>query len=369
MSDRPIDVIKSTFMPRFWHKTPYLACTLELKNETIIGKCLFPISARLEMFRELVAFATPTLESPGSHRSGAWATTHESGGINQADFYWKPERRQNLYCCFEIGAMVLNSLTGMFDHEESGPYRIDLELGIIEDQIIMVRRTSDGPTNQETIPKSSEGISAYVEGQVKVHEWREWMKAWGVASEAIYLPAQILTELRTIKPIMGVGFEWEVISELLKSYQGWKAETILVTSGDELQLKIGELIQNATKELLIMCRALDETLLTQITEARGRGVEVKIIAVPTQKLKGEKYPEITRLAEAWRKVSAKTEVKENIKQHARVIISDKAALVGSADPDYYGLKIHHNASVYTTNPTVISAARLFFDGVWQDSEG
>jgi hypothetical protein len=274
MSDRPIDIIKSTFMPRLWHKTPYLVCTLELKNETV-GKCLFPISARLEMFRELVAFATPTLESPGSHRSGPWATTHENGGISQANYYWKPERRQNLYYCFKIGAMVLNSLAGMFDREESGPYRVDLELGIVEDQIMMVRRTSDGPTSQETIPQSSEGISAYVEGQIKIHEWQEWMKAWGVASEAIYLPAHILTELRSIKPTMGVGFEWEVISELLKSYRGWKAEATLVTSGDELQLKISELIQNATKELLIMCRALDETLLTQIAEAWSRDVEVK----------------------------------------------------------------------------------------------
>jgi hypothetical protein len=369
MSDRPIDIIKSAFLPRLWHKTPYLICILELKNETIIGRYLFPINAKLEIFREPVAFATPTLESPGSHRSGSWSTTHESGGINQANFYWKPERRQNLYCCFEISAIVLNSLGSMFDREENSPYRVDLELGMVEDQTMMVRRTSDGPITQETMPKLSEGISVFVEGQVKIHEWREWMKAWGVASEAIYLPAQLLTELRTIKPVMGVGFEWEVISELLKLNRGCKAEATLVTSGDELQLKMAELIQKATKELLIMCRALDETLLTQIAEAQGRGVEVKIIAVPTEKLKGEKYPEINRLAEAWRKVSIKTQVRENIKQHARIIISDMAVLVGSADPDYYGLKIHHNASIYTTNPTVINAARLFFDRVWQDSEG
>ena len=368
MSERPIDIVKSTFMPRLWHKTPYLVCALELKNDTSIGKYLFPIIAKLEIFGQFVGFATPTLESPGSHRSGPWATTYESGGVGEANFYWKPEGRRRLYCCFEMGAMVLNSLTATFDSRESGPFRVDLELGVVEEQMIMVRRSLDSPVSQETIPKPSQGILAYVEGLVKVYEWREWTKAWGVASEAIYLPTQLASELRTIKPTMGVGFEWEVISELLKCYQGWKAEATLVTSEDELQLRMTELVESAEKQLLIMCRALDETLLAPIARAQDRGVVVKIIAAPTEKLKQEKYPEISRLTEALRKASAKTQVKKSVKQHARVIVSEKAALVGSADPDYYGLKIHKNASIYTTNATVINAAKLFFDKVWQESE-
>jgi len=97
-------------------------------------------------------------------------------------------------------------------------------------------------------------------------------------------------------------------------------------------------------------------------------VAVKIVTVPTEKLKQEKYPEISRLAEALRKVSLKTEVKKNVKQHARLIVLEKAALVGSADPDYYGLKIQKNASIYTTNATVVNAVKLFFDKVWQESK-
>lgn len=54
---------------------------------------------------------------------------------------------------------------------------------------------------------------------------------------------------------MGVGFEWEVISELLRSYRGSKAEAILVTSEDELQLKMTQVITSAEKQLLIMCWA------------------------------------------------------------------------------------------------------------------
>lgn len=367
MSERPADIQKCTFMPRLWHKTPYLVCSIELKNDTSIGKYLFPIIAKLEMFGEFVAFATPTLESPGSHRSGPWATTYESGGIGEANFYWNPERKQCLYCCFEMGAMVLNSLAATFDNKENGPYRIDLELGVVEEHMVMARRDPNEPVSQGVIPRPSPGISAYIEGIVKVYEWWEWMKAWGVASETIYLPTQLASQLRAIKPTMGVGFEWEVISELLKSYQGWKSEATLVTSEGELQLKMSELIENAQKQLLIMCRALDETLLTPISLAQDRGVTVKIITTPTEKLKHEKYPEISRLTEALRKASEKIPVKENAKQHARVIISENATLVGSADPDYYGLKIHKNASIYTTNPTVVSAAKFFFDKVWQES--
>ena len=274
----------------------------------------------------------------------------------------------NVYCCFEVGAMVMNSLARTFETQGTGHYRIDLELGVVEHATTMIRNDASESIKQEGVAKPSEGILAYVEGQVKAYEWQEWMQTWGVASEVIYIPTQLASELRVIKPTMGVGFEWEVISELLKSYQGSKAEAILVTSEEELHLKMTQVIESAEKQLLIMCRALDETLLTPIVEAQGRGVAVKIVTVPTEKLKQEKYPEISRLAEAWKKLSSKIPVKRNVKQHARVIVSERAVLVGSADPDYYGLKIHKNASIYTTNATVVNAAKLFFDRIWQESE-
>jgi phosphatidylserine/phosphatidylglycerophosphate/cardiolipin synthase-like enzyme len=219
------------------------------------------------------------------------------------------------------------------------------------------------------MPKLSQGILAYAGRHVKKDEWREWLETWGVASEAIYLPTRLASELRAIKPPMGVGFEWEVISELVKSYQGSRAEAILVTSEDEIEAKMAEVIAGAKKELVIMCRAFDETLFPALAEAWDRGVVVKIVTVPTQRLKQEKYPEIGRLEEALKKASVKIQVKTNAKQHARVIISECAALVGSADPDYYGVKVHRNACVYTTNPTVVNAAKLFFESVWQESEG
>ena len=96
MSERPIDILKCTFMPRLWHKTPYLVCTLELKNDTSIGKYLFPNTAKLEIYGELVAFGTPTLESPGSHTSGPWGATCEGGGISQANFYWNTGTRRHV---------------------------------------------------------------------------------------------------------------------------------------------------------------------------------------------------------------------------------------------------------------------------------
>jgi len=368
MDERPINIVRFTLTPQLWHKTPYLVCAIELKNETNVGKYFLSGVARLEMFGELVASAPATTESPGSHRSELWGATWQGAGINRANFYWKEGTSRWLYCCFEIGAMVLNSLTTSFERKDIGPYRVDLELSVVEDHTLRMFKSPDGIISDETIAKPSEGLSTYVEGQIKVYDWQEWMKTWGVACEAVYLPTQLTNRLRAIKPTMGVGFEWEVISELVKSYQGSTAEAILITSGDEIQAKMAEVIAGAKKELLMMCRAFDETLLPAIAQARDRGVMVRIVTVPTQKLKQEKYPEIGRLEEALKKAFPKIQVKENAKQHARLIISECVALVGSTDPDYYGLKIHKNASIYTTNPTVVNAAKLFFESVWQESE-
>ena len=357
MSERPIDILKCTFMPQLWHKTPYLVCILKLKNDTSIGKYLFPNTAKLEISGELVAFGTPTFESPGSHTSGSGASC-EGGGITTDDFYWNTETRRDVYCCFEVGAMVMNSLARTFETKDTDRYRIELEL--VEVHIATASEI-----------RFNDRIVAYVEGQLKAPEWQEWMQRWGVASEAIYIPTEIANELRKIKPTMRVGFEWEVIIELLKSYQGSEAESILVTSEAELNLKMTQVIEGAEKQLLIMCRAFDETFLTPIVEAQGRGVAVKIVTVPTEKLKQEKHSDdiSSRMGQALKKLSSsKIPAKKNVSQHARVIVSEKAALVGSTDPDYFGLKIHKNASIYTTNATVVNAALLFFHRIWQESE-
>ena len=107
-----------------------------------------------------------------------------------------------------------------------------------------------------------------------------------------------------------------------------------------------------------MCRAFDETFLPPIVEAQARGVDVKIISVPLDRLKEEKYREITRLTQAKKKASLIIQMKTNISQHARIIASERAIIVGSADPDYYGLKIQKNACIFTTNPLVIQAANI-----------
>jgi len=367
MNDRPIDIVKCNISPQLLHEMPYLVCALEIKNDASVGKYLFPGAARLEMFDQLVDITIATLESPGARGRKQWETTCEGGGISQTRFYWKSGKSRNIYCCFIVNAMVLNSLEGGFEKKRTCPYQIDLELPIIEEQTMMVPSDTDAPTKKELIPKASEGIRASIEGNITIHEWREWTKAWGVACEAIYLPTKLIDELRTIKPLMGVGFEWEVISELAKSYQGLKAEVILVTGKDDLLSKMTEIITSAGTELLIMCRAFDETLYNPLCKAQDRGVEIKIVTVPTPKLKAEKYQEISRLEAAFNNASQRFQVKKNIKQHSRIIISDSAVLVGSTDPDYYGLNIHENASIYTLNPTVVNAARLFFNKVWQES--
>lgn len=368
MTDRPIDLVKSNLVPQLWHKKPYLTWILKLKNDTNVGKCLFPGVARLEMFGQVVDFAGPVTQSPGSHQSGPWGGSCDGSGVGQKSLYLKSGALHVLHCPFEISGMVLKSLTEAFEKSETGPYRVDLELGMLEEDAMMIQGGLTEPRVQQPEARLSEGILVYVEGQVRLSEWREWMNTWGAACEAIYLPTKLTNQLRAISPTMGVGFEWEVITELLKAYQGGKAEAILVTGGDELKAKMTEVIAGANEELLIMCRAFDETLFPAITEAQARGVDIKMIMVPTERLKDEKYPDISRLPQALKKARQTIQIRTNVAQHARVIVSELGALVGSADPDYYGLTIHRNAMVHTLNPTVVNAARLFFDKVWQESD-
>lgn len=368
MNDRPMDVSKCKLMPRIWHKTPYLQCALEFSNSTNINKHVFPSSAKIEIFGELVAYTIPTFVSPGSVRGVPWGGTCEGSKIGVIDSDWKAGTKRFLYCCFEIGAMALNSLADAFQTKGNGSYRVEVELDTIEEQSMMVRRSPNGPITEEPVPRLHKGILVYVEGQINIHDWHTWTQTWGVASEAIYLPKELANRLRAIKPVMAVGVEWEVITELLKSYQGLKAESILTTSEDELETKMAEVIVNAEKQLMILCRALDEMLVPQMIATRDKGVDVRIVMVPTDKLRDEKYPQLARIEQALKKVCPRIKVRMNVQQHARMVVSEKAVLVGSTDPDYFGLKIHKNASVYTTDATVVYAAQLFFDKLWQESE-
>lgn len=364
---RPIDILKCDTKPRSWHKMPYLVCDIEVANNASTGIYLLPLAAKLEMFGELVAFCVPIFISPGSHSSGTWGTTSGGGVLRQANLHWDQGTIRHLYCCFEIHPMVLHSLATAFETNTITDYRLELEIAVLQELTAIVNIDPSG-SGSRTMLIPGDGLTMYTEGQVKTHDWQDWMKSWGASIEVIYLPKELASSLREIKPRMGVGIDWEVISELLRNYQGEKSEIVLLSSEHDLELKMREIIAGANKELLIMCRAFDETFLTPIIEAQDRGATVKLIAVPIERLREEKFREPSRLTQAQKKASSKLHIKTNISQHARIIVSEQAALVGSTDPDYFGLKIHKNASVFTTNPSVIQAAKLFFNSLWEEAE-
>lgn len=209
-------------------------------------------------------------------------------------------------------------------------------------------------------------MTFYKEEDIPEEEWYRWIRKWKIGIDWVFLPSSLANRLRELRAKVGVSSEWEVISELIKKDEELKPEVTFL-SNDSLEEGIRKLISDAEKELLIMCRALDKTFEREILDACERGVYVRAILAPIKKLERERYPELSRLREAIGDFSSRLEIRQNEKQHARVIVTDKGAIVGSTDLDYYGIRVHKNVSIYTTDITIREALRIFFSKLWDES--
>ena len=226
--------------PRSWHRVPYLILTLEVENSAT-GTSLLPLNARLYLLNELVGYCVPTFSSPDSRSNGRWTTTCGGGVQTQPNIYWDKGRRRSLYCCFAINPMAFYSLGVSFEKNGSAIYRLEMEIGVSQ-ELEANLAFPNGATGISTIVIPSDGIIAYIEGQVKAYDWHDWMKSWGASIETIYLPTDIANSLREIKPKMGVGMDWEVISELVRKDKGGQVENVLLTSEQDLESRMKEII-------------------------------------------------------------------------------------------------------------------------------
>ena len=200
-------------------------------------------------------------------------------------------------------------------------------------------------------------------------EWVAFLKSWGYRTTLIYVPVNVAEKLQEAMKTMGFLKEWEVIDELMKKIKDIKPQQLLLCTKETLKQKYLELVNTTSKQLLIMCRAIDELVGEHIVKAKAeKNIDVKLIIAPASLLKHEKFPELRRFQQTIRSLrDIGVEIKENTNIHARILIADDKVIVGSTDPDYFGLMLHINASVYTEDPTVIEKAKMFFDDVWRDS--
>jgi len=150
--------------------------------------------------------------------------------------------------------------------------------------------------------------------------------------------------------------------------------------GESITSQWHEVAGDAEKELFVLCRALDKTdhaffealsWTAKRGEYRGEpnAVDVKVVISPLSALRRERYQELRRVEEAVKElVTVGVQVRQNPRQHARLIVSEHEAVVGSADPDYFGVHIHRNVSIYTNARGAVRSMLEFSKQVWDESQ-
>jgi len=206
----------------------------------------------------------------------------------------------------------------------------------------------------------------YTVGEI---EWVDFLKSWGYRTTLVYVPVNVAEKLQETMKTLGFLKEWEVVDELMKKFKDFKPQQVLLCTKETLKQRYLELVNTTSKQLLLMCRAIDKLVGEHIIKAKTeKNVDVKVIVAPISRLKRERFPEISRFQETIRGLcDSGVEIKQNENIHARILVADDKAIVGSTDPDYYGLMSHINASIYTEDPTVIEKAKEFFNDTWRKS--
>jgi len=204
----------------------------------------------------------------------------------------------------------------------------------------------------------------YSDGLIHIEE-SLWLKIlediWYSEIRIAEIPIHIFNRLDDIRKELGMGAIWEVISELIKSYKKEVPSYLLLTKNEEIREKIESMLKSANKEILIMSKVIDVEGVDLLTEARKRGVGVKVVIGVKEKEAKEK-----RLSEAYRRLrEANINFKVNSNAHARIVVADESVLIGSTDLDIHGLRIHLNASIYSNDVTMVEKAKQFIIEIFE----
>jgi phosphatidylserine/phosphatidylglycerophosphate/cardiolipin synthase-like enzyme len=217
--------------------------------------------------------------------------------------------------------------------------------------------------------RSTETFSIDHEAKIRIEEstWYRWLWTWGT-KVGMDLSPKLLgdgskrTEARN-RTIKRLG----VIRDLLSTVEPTSSQN-RVLHGSKLKSSISEMLRDTDKELSIAGVVVDTTMVDEISDVQRRGANVRLILAPIEKLSGPRKRERRTITGAVDQLlKSGVQIKQHSDAHARFVVSDDSAIVGSTDLDNYGLNVYQNVSLLTKNPVVVEGLTVFFEELWSQS--
>ena len=141
--------------------------------------------------------------------------------------------------------------------------------------------------------------------------------------------------------------------------------TTIPPSDESLKDTIEDMIKDSQESLMIISPYMDMTLISNLIEKKKQGVKIEIILRDDKQIKGlskdgmnqvrKSFPQSHRLHHS---------------VHSRLFIRDAVeTLISSADLTQQSLQNQVNLGIKTSDPKIVEECKVFFQKVWQESEG
>jgi len=196
--------------------------------------------------------------------------------------------------------------------------------------------------------------------------WTKWLAHWGKDVRTITISGLLAKQLDELIPEWGALDYDDLIGTMTKRFREapFKIENqflCTLPTKRTLQRKLVDILADTTGiEEVLITGWIDGVLLPELRRLLEGGIRVRIITRFSQE-KGVRDA-IHRLSES------NAAIRENKMVHARmIIVGDKHVIVSSADLKTDSLSENREAGIYTTDPTIIGAARSLFEEIWNES--
>lgn len=221
------------------------------------------------------------------------------------------------------------------------------------------------PTSpHQTAPLDMRTISTSGTFRISLGEWKNVLGL--TEHRLVLLDASAIDKLEELRRKWGLWRVEDVIYKLIEAYEGVGVgitHQFLVTliESKTIRDKIDELSKSPRwREVRVVSLYLDNTGAEYLIRMIKNGAKVRII---TRKSDSKAHRDAL---EALKQLGA--EIRIHKMAHARMIVfDDLAAIISSADLDSEGLNNQRQASIYTTDKTVVRDAIVFFDKLWEEA--
>jgi phosphatidylserine/phosphatidylglycerophosphate/cardiolipin synthase-like enzyme len=143
----------------------------------------------------------------------------------------------------------------------------------------------------------------------------------------------------------------------------------LIWCPDNGRQKFGELIDSSKHSLWLQNeRYQDPVIMEHLVRAHGRGVKLRIMARPPEKLKKSKLEEGVSGLRMLQDVGAEVRKIKHIKLHAKLILSDeKVAIVGSINIAPGSFDSRRELAIQINDPDIIKRIHKTLEKDWENS--